>query len=147
MIFICDLMLGRLSRYLRMLGLNAPCAKSPGPPDIWEHTEEPPYFFTKRLGGPRYERTIHIRSDRIMEQLGEIRHIIVPHIRPDAIMSRCIECNVPLFSTARENIEHYVPEYIYHHHAEFKQCPSCKKVYWGGSHTEKMRKWTDTITK
>ncbi|OPY71616.1 MAG: hypothetical protein A4E64_03231 [Syntrophorhabdus sp. PtaU1.Bin058] len=61
-------------------------------------------------------------------------------------MSRCIECNVPLVAAAREDIEHHVPEYIYHHHKDFKQCPSCKRVYWGGSHTEKMKKWIDEIT-
>ncbi|HNT69856.1 MAG TPA: Mut7-C RNAse domain-containing protein [Syntrophorhabdaceae bacterium] len=145
MMFICDTMLGRLSRYLRMLGLDAPCANSPASAGAWEHTGLQPYFFTKRLKAPRYERTVHIRSDRIMEQLAEIRPIIAPHVMPEAVMSRCIECNVPLVATAREDVEHYIPEYIYHHYAGFKQCPSCKKVYWSGSHTEKMKKWIENI--
>jgi len=147
MMFICDIMLGRLSRYLRMLGLDAPCASSPASTDAWGHTGPQPYFFTKRLKAPRYERTVYIRSDRVMEQLLEIRPIIAPHVMPGAVMSRCIECNVPLVVTTREDVEHHVPEYIYHHYAEFKQCPSCKKVYWSGSHTENMKKWIDTITK
>jgi uncharacterized protein with PIN domain len=145
MMFICDVMLGRLSRHLRMLGLDAPCEKDPDCLNLLKNSEEPPYFFTKRSKGPSYERTIRIRSDRIMEQLGEVKLIVIPYIKPYAIMSRCIECNVPLVATAREDIEHHVPEYIYHHHAEFKQCPSCKKVYWGGSHTEKMKKWIKNI--
>jgi hypothetical protein len=146
MTFICDVMLGRLSRYLRILGLDSPCVKHPDCLNLLKNSEEPPYFFTKRSGGFTYQKTICIKSDRIMEQLGEVRHIITPYIKPDAVMSRCIECNVPLVTTTRENIEQYVPEYIYHHHEDFKQCPSCKRVYWGGSHTEKMKKWIDTIT-
>ncbi len=145
MIFICDIMLGRLSRYLRMLGLDAPCAKSPGLPETSEPDKKTPYFFTRRQKGPLYERTVRIRSDRIMEQLAEIKDIIAPYVDPDTVMSRCIECNTPLVATAREDVEHHVPEYIYHHHAEFRQCPSCKRVYWGGSHTEKMKKWIDAI--
>jgi len=146
MTFICDVMLGRLSRYLRILGLDSPCSKGPGSPETLEHTEGPPYFFTKRLKGPPYERTVHIKSDRIMEQLAEIRHIIAPYISSHIAMSRCIECNVLLAAAVREDIEHHVPEYVYHHHKDFKQCPSCKRVYWGGSHTEKMKKWIDEIT-
>lgn len=145
MTFICDIMLGRLSRYLRILGLDALCSKNPGSQGTLERTEEPPYFFTKRLKGPLYGRTVHIKSDRIMEQLTEVRHIIAPYVDSDTVMSRCIECNVPLVAITREDIECRVPEYVYHHHKDFKQCPSCKRVYWGGSHTEKMKKWIDKM--
>lgn len=145
MIFICDIMLGRLSRYLRMLGLDAPCVKGPVFSEIFECGGEPPYFFTKRQKCPTYERTVRIRSDRVMEQLEEIRDMIAPYINPGNIMSRCIECNVPLVAAAREDVEHHVPEYTYHHYAVFKQCPSCKKVYWDGSHTGKMKKWIEDI--
>lgn len=139
-------MLVRFSRYLRILGLDSPCVKNPGCLNLLENSEEPPFFFTKRSGGFTYQKTIYIKSDLIMEQLGEVQLIIIPYIKPYAIMSRCIECNVPLVATTRENIEHHVPEYIYHHHKDFKQCPTCKRVYWGGSHTEKMKKWIDEIT-
>ena len=53
-------------------------------------------------------------------------------------MTRCIECNVCLVEAKKEDIEPLVPEYIYHHHDTFKTCPSCRKVYWEGSHADEM---------
>ena len=60
-------------------------------------------------------------------------------------MTRCIECNTLLESAEKADIEARVPEYIYHHHEEFKVCPSCKKVYWEGTHAEQMKKWTEVL--
>ncbi len=137
MIFVCDVMLGKLARYLRMLGLDAPYLRQgegrPAPP-----MEGQGLFFTKSSVQTGRPGTVIVRSNDPREQLFEIKEYIAPHINRSATMNRCIECNVPLAEAKKLDIEPFVPEYVYHHHDEFRICPSCRRVYWEGSHTEEM---------
>ncbi|MDP1465653.1 Mut7-C RNAse domain-containing protein, partial [Klebsiella pneumoniae] len=73
------------------------------------------------------------------DQLLEIKEMVERHVDPALFMTRCLDCNALLIDTPREDIEPFIPEYIYHHHDRFKTCPSCRKVYWEGSHADKMR--------
>lgn len=136
-------MLGRLAKYLRILGLNAiyyrPSKK--GKEFIFE---EPYYFFTRRKVSP-YMNTIYIKSDKVQDQLKEIKEIIRPYIDPSLVMSRCIECNRELEYVEKEKVEPFVPEYVFHTQKEFRICPQCKKIYWSGSHVENMSKWIKEI--
>lgn len=143
--FICDSMLGNLAKHLRILGLDTVSIENPDSLYLYTNASDPPLFFTKRTKTLSYQPTIFIGSDTIEEQLGEIKNIIQPFIDPEIFMKRCIECNTLLESIAKEDIEAYVPEYVYHHHKDFKQCPSCKKVYWEGTHTKEMNKWIEHI--
>ncbi len=85
-----------------------------------------------------------IRRD-IEEQFKEIEDIIRPHIDCRMFMTRCIECNTPLRSIQKEEIESRVPEYIYHHHEKFMICPSCNKIYWEGTHAKRIKEWIGAI--
>ncbi|MCX8023420.1 MAG: Mut7-C RNAse domain-containing protein [Syntrophorhabdaceae bacterium] len=138
MIFVCDIMLGRLARYLRILGFNTIHIRSKGELEGFV-SNEPHLFFTKRRQGPSlYKNAVYIKSDKGVEQLKEITPIIKPFFNPDLVMSRCILCNRPLTDVEKEEIENLVPEFIYHRYDTFKACPECKRVYWGGTHTERM---------
>ena len=79
-----------------------------------------------------------IKSDKVREQLCEIREIIRPFIDPGKIMNRCIECNVELIDVEKNDIEQKVPEFVFHQYPRFRSCPKCGKVYWEGSHTTGM---------
>ncbi len=99
--FVCDAMLGKLAKYLRILGLDAEYTKDlkilkqyMGQPDV-------PYLLTRTTKKITYERTIFLRSDKVREQLLEIREIIRPFVDPDKIMNRCIECNVELMDVEK----------------------------------------------
>lgn len=136
--FVCDAMLGKLAKYLRILGLDAEYIKdltilqqNMGQPDA-------PYLLTRTTKKVSYERTIFLRSDKVREQLIEIREIIRPIIDPDKIMNRCIECNVELMVVEKRHIEQKVPEFVFHQYGQFRECPQCGKVYWEGSHTKGM---------
>ncbi|MBA4390440.1 MAG: hypothetical protein C0399_05835 [Syntrophus sp. (in: bacteria)] len=143
--FICDSMLGNLAKHLRILGLDTVSIKDPYRLEPYKDAADLPFFFTKRTKAFPCQPFIFIRSDTIEEQLNEIRNLIQPFINPEAFMKRCIECNTLLESVAKEDIEAHVPEYVYHHHEGFKRCPSCKKVYWEGTHTKEMKKWIEYI--
>lgn len=133
-------MLGRLARYLRILGLDTFYIKNYRElPDIIEKAEH--YcFFTKRIKNIP-ENSIIIKSDNIRKQMEEVFPVIKPFIEKGLILGRCLECNTILTETEKIDIEGRVPEFVYHSHDRFKICQSCGKIYWGGTHTEHMENW------
>ena len=144
MIFVCDVMLGKLARYLRMLGLDAPYMRQGE--SLEKHLPEDStrfVFFTKRRAKTERPGFVLVCSDDPHVQLVEIRSRIEPYIDRTALMTRCIECNARLIEMDRQDAEPLVPEYIYHHHDAFRVCPSCRKVYWEGSHTDDMHSWLE----
>jgi uncharacterized protein with PIN domain len=135
--FICDVMLGNLARHMRMLGLDAPLLKQGETPEPVSTEGEPPFFLTRKsITG--YPKTLHIKAYDVTEQLKEISEVIRPHLDPRKAMSRCIRCNVKLQSLDRSLAEKLVPEFVFHHYTTFKTCPSCNRVFWGGSHAVHM---------
>ncbi|HBA53907.1 Mut7-C RNAse domain-containing protein [Syntrophorhabdus aromaticivorans] len=136
--FICDAMLGKLAKYLRILGLDAEYANNPLVLDHYKGEPEPPYFLTKRLKGITYPKVVLIRSDKPRDQLLEVKEIIRPYINREKIMNRCIECNVELADVDKYDIEQRVPEFVFHQYSRFRMCPQCRKVYWEGSHAVRM---------
>jgi|WetSurMetagenome_2_1015567.scaffolds.fasta_scaffold780793_2 uncharacterized protein len=143
--FICDSTLGKLTKYLRVLGLNTISITNLDSLDTYKSQIDPPLLFTKRRKAISYQPVICIETNRIEEQIKEIEDCIKPYISTDDFMTRCIECNTLLESAEKADIEARVPEYIYHHHEEFKICPACKKVYWEGTHAQQMKKWTSGL--
>jgi uncharacterized protein len=133
--FVCDAMLGRLAKYLRILGLDAAFARE-GDPSI--SCEGDCYFVTRKRALKGKENTVFIRSDKARDQVREMASLIRPFIDPGKIMRRCIECNLPLNDATRADVEGQVPEFIFHHYERFRRCPHCGKVYWEGSHTARM---------
>jgi hypothetical protein len=136
--FICDAMLGKLAKYLRILGLDAEYTTDRKVLQYCKELQDPPYFLTRTIKKMSYERIVFIKSDKVREQLQEIREIIRPFIDPGKIMNRCIECNVELVNVEKNDIEQKVPEFVFHQYVQFRECPQCGKVYWEGSHTTGM---------
>jgi hypothetical protein len=145
MIFVCDVMLGKLARYLRTLGFDARYVRQGDDPASLPTPSDRCILLTRRQDRTGRPHTVVIRDNDAAKQILEIKEIIDRHIDPNAFMSRCLDCNILLTDTGREEIEPFVPEYIYHHHDRFKTCPSCGKVYWEGSHAEEMREWVEKL--
>ncbi|MHB8110451.1 MAG: Mut7-C RNAse domain-containing protein [Syntrophorhabdaceae bacterium] len=141
MIFICDAMLGKLARYLRVLGLDAPYARQGSDKNVLLKLPQDAIFFTKNRVGTGFAHTIIIYNNDPHEQIVEIKKHIEPYINASQIMTRCLECNTRLESSPKRDIEPFVPEYVFHHYDNFKTCPSCRKVYWEGSHADDMHSW------
>ncbi len=141
--FYCDVMLGRLSKYLRILGMD--CVYFKNNLMLREYQgkfDEQSFFLTKKAGTIKHPHVIIVKSDSVKKQLEEIKNLIKPFVHVKTIMSRCILCNTRLVDIQKQDVEHVVPEFIFHKYELFRVCPTCKKVYWPGSHIEHMQKWT-----
>lgn len=143
--FICDTMLGKLAKYLRILGFDAIYIKNVKMSQSFKGSSDPPFFLTRSTKAIPYDRVVLIKSDKVRDQIEEISSIIRPCIDPARIMNRCIECNVQLSDVAKESIEQKVPEFIFHRYGQFRECPQCGKVYWEGSHTTSMTRLIEEI--
>jgi uncharacterized protein with PIN domain len=54
-------------------------------------------------------------------------------------------CNEPLRPVSKAEVHKRVPPRIAARHEEFRECPACRRVYWEGSHYQRMRRWIEEL--
>ena len=139
--FLCDRNLGRLVKWLRILGYDT----------LWDRGDANNDFLGKawqagrilltrkrNLDASRFERLIVLKSDRVEEQICEILEIL--SIKPDPAdrMTLCLRCNTKLEAVMESEVQGTVPEYVYQNRTFFKRCPICKRIYWPGTHARNI---------
>ncbi|MFP3318210.1 MAG: Mut7-C RNAse domain-containing protein [Thermoplasmata archaeon] len=137
--FITDHMLGRLAKYLRLLGYDTlyPDYSMDDNSIIDMAKSEGRILITRdKLLYSKYRDSILIKSENYMEQLREVNNKI--GLKTENMLSRCSVCNVPLEKIDKENVRGKVPENVFNTHDVFFICPKCKRVYWMGTHTKKI---------
>lgn len=53
-------------------------------------------------------------------------------------LSRCIQCNTPLVTAEKGLVKQKVSEHVFLSHDTFTRCRSCGRVYWPGSHVDRI---------
>ena len=138
MIFIVDKTLGKLVKWLRILGYDTVYWRSDDLRGLLRRAQEEGRALitkdTKLYQGKGSLKALLIREDNPFLQLQEVVHLFELPVTEDMLFSRCLTCNTPLEDVAPEEVKGEVPDYIYHTHQEFSRCPLCRKVYWAGTH-------------
>ena len=130
-------MLGKLARKLRILGFDTLYESSIEEEEVLEKAKGRILLtrdkeLAKRAGG------VYIESDDYREQLRTVAKKF--GLSDENMLTRCSVCNEVLVPIDKEKIKDRVPKYVYEHHDEFYICPKCNRVYWYGSHTERIEK-------
>ena len=143
--FIVDINVGRLAKWLRVLGYDAlfvPDADDGGLVQIAQR--EGRILLTKdgrllerRLFTSGQLKAVRVWGDHFTEQVRQVVSKLGLDTTND--FSRCIDCNEALFEVAKEEVRDRVPPYVFQTQEEFKECPVCHKVYWRGTHWRNMR--------
>jgi uncharacterized protein with PIN domain len=140
--FIVDVQLGSLAKYMRMLGLDT-CYKNNYKKDeiIKISLLEKRVILTKDKGLLKRNEVTHgywIRSNSPLEQISELirRFDLKRQIKE---FTRCLRCNTELIYLAKKKIEEKLPAKVREHQEEFYYCKTCDKIYWKGTHYEKMK--------
>lgn len=141
--FAADAMLGSLSRWLRLMGFD--CSYQADIPDaalVEQAIQEERVVLTRDRALAEEWRVsgIHlVRAERTFEQLGEVlRAFDLAHsVR---LFSRCSACNLPLEEAGAEAVRERVPARVAATQSDFRRCPGCDRVYWQGSHTDRIRR-------
>ena len=143
--FIADAMLGRLARWLRILGHDTHYLRRFGGEGMDRHFLEGRILLTrKRIRITEYPDAFLVRSDHVGDQLIEMKQ--EGFIRADKSLrfTRCLTCNVPLEKPPVDKARENVPEYIFYEKMNsIRFCPDCCRYYWPGSHRERMIRQLD----
>lgn len=140
--FILDVHLGTLARYLRMLGFDSDYRNSFDDETILKISlKEKRIILTKDLGILKRKDVTHgywIRNIDPEKQLSEVisRFDLKNKIKE---FSRCMDCNSSLEIVPKNKIADKLPEKVKKFHNDFFRCPGCGKIYWRGSHYQKMK--------
>jgi uncharacterized protein len=139
--FIVDVMLGRLAKRMRLLGIDV----------LYDRTLDDNEIIRLSLGQDRVILTrdrslvdrplaanhLLIKSDLVQQQVKQVLSAfsLASLLNP---LSRCSECNEPLDRITREEARDLVPQYVYENKDLFVRCPRCGRIYWQGTHVKRM---------
>ena len=139
--FLADAHLGGLARFLRMLGFDT--LHQPG-----LHDQEIRHIANNErrivltrdrelLKCREIARGCYVHALRIEAQLAEVaeRYALAPRARPFTL---CLRCNVPLERVEKASVLERLPERVRLAQSEFTRCPACERIYWPGSHYQRM---------
>jgi uncharacterized protein with PIN domain len=132
--FFVDSTIQRLGKWLRYLGLDVSFIRSGE-----DFASDGILLTKKRKIKGRTGRIVLVPFDRIEEQLFWFMKRYPSAIDPQKMGSRCIRCNQALVTISRDAVRDKVPDYIFQTHKVFKTCPKCRRIYWKGSHPDRMR--------
>ena len=141
--FFADAMLGGLARWLRTLGLDV--AYEPALDDaelVAQAAREGRVILTrdrKLVERKLARRHLLIASDEVSEQLRQVLAAFRIEIDPVRVLSRCLRCNVPLVELPVELALPRVPPFVARTQRQFRECPSCRRVFWPATHVARMR--------
>ena len=144
--FIADAMLGRLARWLRILGYDTAYEKVITDESLIERTiQEDRWLLTRdsRLVLRKLLRGRHtlIISDHLDEQLGQLRDEL--HLPLELSVDRgyrCADCNERLMVIPLEEAVSKVPPLVAEQRHRLMQCRCCGRVYWPGMHWTNIRR-------
>jgi uncharacterized protein with PIN domain len=144
--FIVDANVGKLARWLRMLGYDT----------IFVNDIDDGVLVDIGL---KEERVLLTRDTQIMRRRpiasGKVRALLTMDDDPKKQMRQvitemkldrereftlCLECNVPLAPMSKDEVCDLVPPYVYKTQTQYHQCPVCGRIYWRGTHWEHMNR-------
>jgi uncharacterized protein len=143
--FVADVMLGRLARWLRILGYDTlydPLAEDLALVRIARADGRILLTRDTDLGRRRGVQAILIASQNVLDQVQQVLSTCQLDPSSDAF-SRCAVCNVLLEPLDRETARGRVPTYVYHTQHHFHCCPECGRIYWRGTHWAAMQAQLD----
>lgn len=143
--FIVDHNVGKLVKWLRMLGYDTEFFTGE---DDWQMV----------ITALRQEKTILTRDSGIMKygvvESGKVKAVLINSDDPekqirqvnelldldfsDGLFSRCMECNHLLEHRTTLEVKDRVPPYVYKTREEYMECPACNRIYWKGTHWQAM---------
>jgi uncharacterized protein len=138
--FIADVMVGKLARWLRVLGFDVAYSNKYADDEIIQIAETEDRIILTRDTGLAKRRMkaqcLLVSSENHKEQ---VRQVIDEFTLKDfEVFSRCLECNALLEAIDKEEVFERIPPFVYLTQKRFAICPQCKRVYWHGTHANNM---------
>ncbi len=146
--FIADTHLGKLAGYLRMLGFDTLYRQDYADQEIAEiAAREKRIVLTRDRGLLKRNLVTHglyIHATRPRQQVTEV----VQRLQLAALtqpFTRCLACNYLLEEVDKQQIANRLPPNTEKYYDTFQHCPNCGRIYWKGSHYDKMQKFIEEV--
>ena len=138
---LCDEMLGRLARWLRLLGVDA--AYVQGVTDdalLAEALRDARLLLTRdvALAARARDAALLVKALEPEAQVREVAAALGLAFDPALQMTRCSLCNGALVAASAEEARPHVPPAVAAAHAAYWRCPGCGKHYWRGTHAARI---------
>ncbi len=144
--FVADAMLGRLAKWLRLMGYDVTYFHNADDISLLRHARADGRLLLTRdkaLAHQARELGVLLTTQHLEEQLRELARLNL--ITGPLKETRCPICNVPLRRVEKEAVRLRVPPYVYQTQEEFYECPQCHRIYWEGSHWQNVQATWHTL--
>lgn len=137
--FICDVMLGKLAKWLRIIGFDTLYFNRIDDFELIKLAKQENRIILTRdralTKNKAIDNVLLICSNNTLEQLEEFLLFLKEHLDEISnFSSRCVNCNGELMKIQKEFILNDAPEYIVFSKKFFLKCYNCGKIFWEGSH-------------
>ncbi len=139
--FVVDRMLGGFAKWLRVAGFDTLYDHGYGRDELMAVSDSTGRLIITRdtwFESQSGIKVVVLHDNYTIGQLREFfeRYGIAPD--PARYFTRCTLCNSPLVAASGDEVKALVPPYVLSTQRAFSRCPSCGRVYWGGTHRERM---------
>lgn len=146
--FLADSMLGKLARWLRMLGNDVTYDVQLDDKRLLEITKtEGCVLLTRDL--ELYQRAVgrgikayFFEGKSEAERLAELAKRYGIGLEIDMDKSHCPVCNTPLKAAPKEQLQGELKKNTFTYYDRFWKCPNCGQIYWQGAHWKQI---SDTL--
>lgn len=152
-IFFADAMLGKLARWLRILGYDTAYERYVRDDVLiervmrenrWVLTRDR-YLARRKLAR---DRLTLLHSDRVPDQLRQLMiELHLDFTLGDETPCRCADCNLVLEPMTQERAAPQVPPFVAGSHNKFSHCLGCGRIYWPGTHWDRIQAQLDRLRK
>ncbi len=147
--FVADCMLGRLAKWLKILGFDVLFFSKAEDTDLVDISRRENRVLLTRDSGliektKKRKNRLFVVSDNWEDQVVQVldEYGLWDSVRPN---TQCIECNRPLKPLSKDGARNLVTPYVLEHATAFAICPQCNRVYWQGTHYGDMERKIERI--
>ena len=151
--FITDGMLGKLTRWLRILGHDVEYTSSMDDKELMQKAKKEDRVLLTR-DGELYKQAIAkgaeaflIENPNQTANLASLAKRFKVKLEVDVKISRCPKCNGTIRTVSKTEIADKIPLTTSSNYNEFWQCQQCAQVYWRGAHWNRIEKTLDDARK
>ena len=148
--FIADGMLGKLTRWLRMLGHDVDySSKMDDAQLIMVAKKERRILLTRDLelyqqATAKGVNAFYLEGKTEAEKLAHFAKRFNIKLDIDMATSRCTKCNTRVKPISKEKVADKIEKSTFSYYNDFWECPKCGQIYWQGAHWTRIRKTLET---
>jgi uncharacterized protein with PIN domain len=146
--FVLDAHLGRLATYLRMLGFDSSYETDCDDKQLAQIShDEQRILLTRDCGLLKRSAVMYGYYVRTTEPTRQVVEVVKRFNLSSATspFSRCLTCNSLLQAVPKESVLERLEPKTSRYFDEFQLCPTCNRLYWAGSHYERMQRFMEWV--